>query len=697
MSPPAACLIKARKTALTCQTGLVAPAAARHDHGPMIVELGHFSLILAFLAALVQAASGLYGGHSGHGQAAGLATAAATAQAGLVSLAFGALTYAYLVTDLSVANVYQNSHAAKPLLYKISGVWGNHEGSMLLWIMVLAWLGGLVAHLDRRLAPSLRARVLGVQALIGAGFLAFSLFTSNPFLRMDPVPTVGRDLNPLLQDPGLAFHPPFLYLGYVGFSIAFSFGVAALLEGRVDPAWARWVRPWTLLAWTALTIGIALGSAWAYYELGWGGFWFWDPVENASLMPWLAGTALLHSAAVVEKRDTLKSWTILLAILAFSTSALGTFVVRSGLLTSVHAFANDPERGLLLLGLCLLLTGGALTLFALRAHALRAGSGFAPVSRESALVFNNLLLAAVLFTVAVGTFWPIIADVAFGETLSVGAPYYDTTVTPLAALVAAAMSVGVALPWKRADWRAAARRLRIAAALTALCAALALWLTAEGRGIAALGVAMAVWIIAGVAADVAVRAGLGTRTPAAALRRAGGLPRAYWGGALAHAGLGVMLIGMLGATVWKSERVEAMRPGDRLEIAGYTLVLDSVGEREGRNFVAETAAVSILQGGRRIAVLRPERRWYPVAEQQTTEAAIRLTPSGDLYVTLGEPRGDGARTIRAWRHPAIGLLWFGALTLALGGALSLSDRRHRIGAPGRVARAAAPVARPADA
>jgi cytochrome c-type biogenesis protein CcmF len=656
----------------------------------MTVELGHFALVLAFVVAIVQAASGLWGAHVRSAHAMALAGPAAVAQAALATLAFLMLMNAYLASDFSVANVYNNSHSDKPLIYKIAGVWGNHEGSMLLWIMVLAVLGALVATVDKNLPPTLRARVLGVQAVIAVGFLAFSLFTSNPFERMDPVPLDGRDLNPLLQDPGLAFHPPFLYLGFVGFSVAFSFAVAALLEGRVDPAWARWVRPWTLAAWTSLTLGIAMGSWWAYYELGWGGFWFWDPVENASLMPWLAGTALLHSAAVVEKRDTLKAWTILMAITAFTTSVLGTFVVRSGLLTSVHAFANDPERGTLLLIICVVLTGGALALYAMRASALRPGGGFHTVSRETALVANNLILSAFLFAVAIGTFWPIFAEVFFNDRVSVGPPYYNRIAVPLTIVLAIAMTFAMQLPWKRARLRDAARRLRPALAVTVIAMALAFWLTGEAKALATLGVGMGVWIVMGAVLDIALRVRVGAVPVAEAMRRAGALPRSAWGAATAHGGLGLLIVGIVGTTIWLTERVEVMRPGDRLALAGYTLAYEKLERGRVANYETEMATFGLIRDGRRVATLTPERRWYPVAEMATTEAAIRLTPASDVYVVLGDPRDSApdARVVRAYHHPLVGLIWAGSLIMVLGGLVSLSDRRYRIGAPAPKARTA---------
>ncbi|MDX2234082.1 MAG: heme lyase CcmF/NrfE family subunit [Hyphomonadaceae bacterium] len=651
----------------------------------MTVELGHYALVLAFVVAIVQSASGLWGAHARSPHAMSLAGPAAIAQGALVTLAFLMLMNAYLASDFSVANVYNNSHSAKPVIYKIAGVWGNHEGSMLLWIVMLGVLGGLVATVDRHLPPTLRARVLGVQGLISVAFLAFCLFTSNPFERMDPAPVDGRDLNPLLQDPGLAFHPPFLYLGIVGFSVAFSFGVAALLESRVDPAWARWVRPWTLVAWTSLTLGIGMGSWWAYYELGWGGFWFWDPVENASLIPWLAGTALLHSAAVVEKRDTLKAWTILMAIAAFTSSVLGTFVVRSGLLTSVHAFANDPARGTLLLILCVLMTGGALTLYALRANALKPGGGFHATSRETALVVNNVLLSALLFAVAIGTFWPIFAEVFFGDRVSVGAPYYNRIAVPLTVLLAIAMSFGMQLPWKRASLRAAARRLRAAVAVTVAAMAATFWLAGKAKALSMLGVGMGVWIVMGAALDVALRLKIGAAGPGEILRRAGGLPRSAWGAAIAHGGLGLLIIGIVGTTVWVSERVEVMRPGEAVEIAGYTLTYEKLEQREVANYQTEIGTFAVSRDGRRIGELTPERRWYPVAEMATTEAAIRLRPLEDIYVVLGDPRDAGpeARVVRAYHHPLVSLLWGGALVMVLGGVVSLTDGRYRVGAPAR--------------
>ncbi|CAN5335676.1 heme lyase CcmF/NrfE family subunit [soil metagenome] len=658
----------------------------------MTVELGHYALVLAFLVALIQAGSGLWGGHSRNPHALALSGPAAITQAALATLAFGALTWAHVTSDFSVENVYRNSNSALPLIYRIAGVWGNHEGSMLLWIWTLSLLGALVAVIDATLPPTLRARVLGVQALIAVGFIGFSIFTSNPFGRVFPTPADGMDLNPLLQDPGLAFHPPFLYLGFVGFSVAFSFGVAALLEGRVDPAWARWVRPWTLGAWTSLTLGIGMGSAWAYYVLGWGGFWSWDPVENGSLMPWLAGTALLHSAAVVEKRDTLKAWTILMAITAFSTSVLSTFVVRSGLLTSVHAFANDQKRGMLLLAICLVMTGGALALYAFRIGAVKGGGGFQVVSRESALVLNNVLLTALLFTVAIGTFWPILAQVLFSQPVSVGAPYYVRTAVPLGALLALFMTLGVLIPWKRGDVRSVGKRLRAAAALTLVAAGVTFWLSGESKLLAAVGMAMAVWMVLGALGDVALRTKLFAVSPAESFRRARGLPRSAWGGALAHAGLGVAVLGMLGTSLWKVEALTVMRLGDTLPLAGYSLHFDALFDRTGGNFQSEVGHFTVSKGGKVVGSLEPERRWFPVAKQLTTLAANRLTVGGDLYLVLGDPRGanNEARVVRAYRHPLVGFIWLGVLIMVTGGVVSLSDGRYRLGLPVRRRTVSAP-------
>ncbi len=664
----------------------------------MIIELGHYALVLAFLVALIQAVAGLWGGHSRNPHAIAASGPAAVSSAALATIAFGSLTWAHVSSDFSVQNVFQNSNSALPLIYKIAGVWGNHEGSMLLWIFTLAVLGGLVAVADRNLPPGLRARVLGVQGAIVVAFSGFALFVSNPFARLSPAPPDGQDLNPLLQDPGLAFHPPFLYLGFVGFSIAFSFGVAALLEGKVDPAWARWVRPWTLGAWTSLTLGIGLGAAWAYYVLGWGGFWSWDPVENGSLMPWLAGTALLHSAAVVEKRDTLKAWTVLMSITAFSTSVLSTFVVRSGLLTSVHAFANDPKRGLLLLFICLAMTGGALLIYGLRASALRPGSSFQFVSRETSLVVNNLLLTTILFTVAVGAFWPIAAELIWGQRISVGAPYYVRTAIPLAALVALFMTIGTQLPWKRGNWRTSLSRLRLAAVLTMAAAAAGFWLGGQSRPLAALGMAMGVWVILGGILDIGHRVQFGHTDYRQAWRRAVNLPGSAWGGALAHLGIGVCVLGMAGTTLWASERLTVMSPGDHISISGYSLVFDGVAPRASENFQADVASFTVSRAGRPVAVLHPERRWFPVAQTLITQAAIRLTPLDDLYLVVGDPRGEDGQSyvVRAYVHPLVGLIWFGVLIMVGGGLISLSDRRYRIGAPVRRSKPVVPSLAPAE-
>ncbi len=649
----------------------------------MIAELGHFALALALFVAVVQVVVPFWGAWKNNGQAMQIGAQAALAQFILVLVAFLALMNAYLTSDFSLANVFQNSHSQMPVLYKIAGVWGNHEGSMLLWILMLSFLGALVAIYGNNLPPTLKARVLSVQALIGVGFLGFLILSSNPFLRMDPVPADGTALNPLLQDPGLAFHPPFLYLGYVGMSVAFSFAVAALMEGRVDPAWARWVRPWTLLAWSSLTLGIAMGSWWAYYELGWGGYWFWDPVENASLMPWLAGTALLHSAIVVEKRDTLKVWTILMAIVAFSTSLLGTFVVRSGLLTSVHSFATDPTRGTILLGLCVLLTGGALALFAWRASSLKPGGTFQLLSRESALIGNNVLLTVILFFVMLGTFWPTIAELTSGRKVSIGPPFYNFWVIPLFTLLVVFMGMGIFLPWKRGKGGALWKRARLPLAASLLLSFAVYFITAPGQALAFLVGLIAFWMIFISLADGAERIKLFRVPLAESGRRFKSTPRSFWGGTLAHLGLGVAILGMAGTSLWAEQKVAVLMPGESLELAGFDLRFDGVRQAKVANYETEMGSFTLLKKGKIVGALVPERRWYPVAQMETVEAAILPRWGNDIYVAIGEPRGAGGqgRVVRAYHHPLIYYLWFGAILMTLGGILSLTDRRYRIGAP----------------
>ena len=638
----------------------------------MVAELGHFSLILALAVALVQGTLPLLGASRGDIRLMDLGRTAALTQALLVIVAFGALTQAYVTSDFSVANVVANSHSAKPLLYKISGVWGNHEGSMLLWALILALFGGAVAVFGAGLPDSLRARVLAIQALIGVGFLAFLLFTSNPFERVWPPPADGNGLNPLLQDPGLAFHPPLLYLGYVGFSVTYAFAIAALLEGRVDAAWARWVRPWTLAAWCFLTLGIALGSWWAYYILGWGGFWFWDPVENASLMPWLAGTALLHSAIVVEKRDALKSWTVLLAILAFSLSLLGTFLVRSGVLTSVHAFAQDPARGMYILGFLLFVTGGGLALYAWRAPQLQGGGLFQPLSREGALILNNLLLCTLAATVLLGTLYPLFLDLLTGNKVSVGPPFFNATFVPICAPLFAALCVGPYLGWKRAELWPALRHLRVAfivAVIAAIVAATAI----DGRStLAALAFGFGVWLIAGSLGEFAQRlVRTGYRMP----------PRASLGMTIAHAAMGVIVLGAVGTGAWNSELIRTMKPGDRASFAGFDFRLDRVENLQGPNYVAERATLAVSVGGKPYTILQPERRIFTVQRRQVAETAIHTNLLRDLYATLGEGEAANGWVIRLYYNPLAPWIWLGAALCALGGFVSLSDRRLRIGAP----------------
>jgi len=644
----------------------------------MINELGHFALILAFAVSIVQVFVPLIGAHFRWTNWMAMASPAATAQFVLTAGSFAALTHAFVTSDFSVALVVANSHTAKPMLYKVSGVWGNHEGSMLLWALILTLFGALAAWFGSNLPETLKARVLAVQSSISVAFFAFILFTSNPFLRLANPPFDGQDLNPLLQDPGLAFHPPFLYLGYVGLSICFSFAVAALIEGRVDAAWGRWVRPWTLLSWLFLSIGIGLGSWWAYYELGWGGFWFWDPVENASFMPWLLAAALLHSAIVVEKREALKAWTILLAILAFGFSLIGTFIVRSGVITSVHAFANDPERGVFILGILALFVGGALTLYAARAGAMQAKGVFGVVSRESALVLNNILLAVAALVVFVGTVWPLVAELAFDRKLSVGPPFFNMAFTPFFVVLALILPIGAILPWKRGKLGRAVKQLRVAFALALALAALA-WALQSGRSaLGPLGLFLGTWLVAGAVVDLLTRTGRGKM--GARLRRMMRLPRADWGKAVAHAGLGITIFGIAGLLAWQVEDIRAAKYGERFEVASYGIELMNVQDVRGPNYVAERAEIRVWRGDHEIARLFPEKRVYPVAGMPTTEAGIDSGALRDLYVVIGDEQVGGGWAVRTYIKPLANWIWMGSIIMALGGVLSLTDRKYRVAA-----------------
>ena len=649
----------------------------------MFVETGHFALILALVVSVAQAVLPLVGAARRDAGLMGAGTSAAVTQFVLVGLAMLALMNAYVTSDFSVINVVENSHTDKPLLYKITGVWSNHEGSMLLWVFMLALCGAAVAAFGRNLPPALKARVLAVQGMIGIGFLAFILFTSNPFLRILPAASNGHGLNPVLQDPGLAFHPPFLYLGYVGFSVSFAFAVAALIEGRVDAAWARWVRPWALASWCALTVGIAMGSWWAYYTLGWGGWWFWDPVENASLMPWISGTALIHSAIVVEKRDTLKSWTVLLAIITFALSLIGTFLVRSGVLSSVHAFAVDPARGAFILGLLVLTIGGSLVLYAFRAPSLRGGGIFAPISREGALVLNNLLLATAVATVFLGTLYPLFLDAVGGPKLSVGFPFYNATFTPVMVPVLLAMAVGPMLAWKRGDFLAALQRLWLAFAVAGAVVLVGLYVTEGGPMLAVLGLGLAAWTAMGVLVEWADRIRLFRLPLADSLQRAIHLPRAAHGMSLAHLGIAITAAG-IAAQAWEVERIETLKPGDSLVVAAYTLRLDTITRVQGPNFVADDATITVLHHGAPDGTLHPQRRFFALQKQTTGETAIRSGLLSDLYVALGDADPAGAWTVRAYWKPMVSWIWLGGLIMAAGGVVSLSDRRWRVGVAARL-------------
>ncbi len=647
----------------------------------MIAELGQFALALALIVAVAQSIVPLVGAARGDAALTAFARPAAYVQLAAVAAAFIALTHAYVTSDFSVVSVARNTHTSMPFLYRLTGVWGNHEGSMLLWILILAIMSAAVASFGANLPDGLRARVLAVQGMIGVAFLTFILFTSNPFTRQFPAPLDGRELNPLLQDPGLAFHPPWLYLGYVGFSVAFSFAVAALIEGKVDPAWARWVRPWTLFAWLSLTIGIALGSWWAYYELGWGGWWFWDPVENASFMPWLIGAALLHSAVVVEKRDALKSWTILLALIAFSFSLIGTFLVRSGVLTSVHAFAVDPARGVFILMILFAAIGGSLALYAWRAPALKAGGLFQPLSREGALVLNNLLLATGAATVLLGTLYPLFLDVLDAGKVSVGPPYFNSTFVPLMVPLVAAMAVGPLLSWKRADIAGAISRLAVAGIATVAVIGIVLYASGGTGFLAAVGLGLAAWLFIGTLIELAERLRLFRAPLAESFERWRHLPRSALGMSVAHGGLAIAIAGMTASSLFQAEQILAMRAGEVVTMRGYDLRFEGIVQANGPNYQAERARFIVTSGGKPVTVLTPERRFYPVQRQQTTEAAIHTTGLADLYVVVGDSDGKGAWTVRLYHNPLVPWIWAGCLIMALGGGLSLTDRRLRVGAP----------------
>ena len=663
----------------------------------MIAETGHYALVLALALAILQSTLPLWGARVRDPALMGLASPLAVAQFGFVALSFAALTHAYLVSDFSLLNVVENSHSAKPLIYKFSGVWGNHEGSLLLWVLILVLFGALVALFGRNLPQRLKADVLAVQAMISTAFLAFVLMTSNPFTRVAPAPIEGNDLNPLLQDPGLAIHPPLLYLGYVGFSMAFSFAVAALIEGKIDAAWARWVRPWTLVAWGFLTLGIAMGSYWAYYELGWGGFWFWDPVENASLMPWLSGTALLHSLVVMEKREALKVWTILLALLTFALSLLGTFLVRSGVLTSVHAFAVDPARGVAILIILTVFVGGSLTLYALRAPVLKQGGIFAPVSREGALVVNNIFLTAACAAVFIGTLYPLALEAATGEKISVGPPFFNATFGPIMLPLMLLMPFGPLLAWKRGDAMRAAKGLTAAFGIAIVVTAMVAGIVRGGPTLAPIGIGIGLFVIVGAFAEIGDRTKLFRGPLRESLSRAKGLPTSAWGGAFAHAGMGVTLLGVVAATAWSTEQVVALKPGQSAELSGLQVTFDGVEERRGPNYRSTVAHLTVRDGGVVVATVEPARRLYAARKMDLAESGIATFGFSQLYAATAEERTDGMTGLRLQYKPLVLLMWLGAIVMAFGAALSLADRRLRVGVPRKAARPApAPAMQPAE-
>lgn len=663
----------------------------------MITEIGHYALILSLVVALIVSVVPIIGSKRGNLQLMQVGTIGSVLMFSLVLLSFAALTRAYVVSDFSLQNVWQNSHSLMPVIFRVTGVWGNHEGSMLLWLLILTLFSALVATYSRNLPDTLRATVLSVQAWIALAFMLFIVLTSNPFNRLQPVPAEGQDLNPILQDIGLAIHPPLLYLGYVGFSVCFSFAVAALIEGRIDAAWARWVRPWTLAAWMFLTAGISMGSYWAYYELGWGGWWMWDPVENASFMPWLAGTALLHSAIVMEKREALKIWTVLLAIMTFSLSLLGTFLVRSGVLTSVHSFASDPSRGAFILGILVIFIGGAFALFAWRAPMLKAGGLFAPISREGFLVVNNLVLTVATATVLTGTLYPLVVEVVTGDKISVGEPFFNLTFGLLMVPILLLTPFGPLTAWKRGDLLGVMQRLYVSAIL-AFLVGLAIWYKENGGPVLSVfGVAAGTYLILGALADLWYRANFGKVPLTTAWARLKGLPRSAFGSALGHLGLGVTVLGIVLVMTYETETVIEMRQGDRANLGGYELTFDGFKSVQGPNFTESQGHFTARKGGTVVGDVWSSKRIYIARRMPTTEAGILTFWPSQLYVSLGDHLEGGGVVVHVWWKPYILLIWIGTIFMVLGGIVSLTDRRLRVGAPNRRAKSAQPKLKPEPA
>ncbi|VAW19533.1 Cytochrome c heme lyase subunit CcmF [hydrothermal vent metagenome] len=663
----------------------------------MSIELGHFALILATAVAVGQAVVGFMFWRNG-GRATTYVRYAAILQFLLVAAAFAALVQAFVVSDFSVALVRNYSHTLQPLIFKITSVWANHEGSLLLWVLILTIFGAAVAVFGRKLPDDLLALILGVQGALGAAFAGFTIFTSNPFLRLYPVPFQGKDVNPILQDLGIAIHPPLLYLGYVGLSICFSFAIAALISGRIDAAWAKWVRPWALASWVFLTLGIAMGSYWAYYELGWGGWWFWDPVENASLMPWLATTALLHSALVMEKRNALKVWTIFLAILSFSLSLLGMFLVRSGILTSVHSFASDPVRGIVVLAILGVVVGGAFVLFAARAGSLRTGGLFAPISREGSLIANNLFLSTAVVAVLVGTLYPLILQAINGTLISVGAPFFDLTFGILMAPLLILLPIGPFMAWKRSDIASLVHRLAFAAGLTFLVSVVVVVIKGDQISLASFGLLLGFWIVIASIAELADRVRIGRIAISQSWRRLVGLPKNAWSTTLAHMGVGITLLGIVSVSAWQTERVDSLNVGDSVELSGYKVVALAIKDVAGSNYAAREVVFEVTSPSGGVRQVNSQKRIYTANSAPTTEAGILTYGFSQVYISLGDFAPSGSFVVRVWYKPFIILIWLGTLFMAGAGFLSLSDRKLRVGVPksARPKRPVSSVAEPAQ-